>query len=47
MTVFEYLIENDILDKKEFTDLHSVRSIKIDNKYLYDPNTKMDDIKII
>lgn len=47
MTVFDYIIENKILNKKEFIDLHSVRSIKIDDKYLFDPNISINDIKTI
>ncbi|MCK9415312.1 hypothetical protein M0Q97_01485 [Candidatus Dojkabacteria bacterium] len=47
MTVFDYIIENKILNKKEFIDLHSVRSIKVDNKYLFDPNISINNIKTI
>lgn len=49
MKLFDYLIENKIIEKKEFNDLHSVRAIKINDKIVSDPNIniqKSDKITI-
>ena len=49
MKLFDYLIENKIIEKKEFNDLHSVRDIKINDKIVSDPNIniqKSDKITI-
>jgi hypothetical protein len=44
--VFEYLLENEILNKNEFIDHFSIRSIKLNEKIVCDSeqNIKKGDI---
>jgi len=46
-TVLDYLLENKILDKKEFVDDFSVRAIKINQVVLNDPQKKINKGEII
>jgi len=48
MSVFKYLLENKLVDdKKEFQELFSVRAIKVDEKYLSDPQQDIKSVKKI
>ena len=47
-TVFDYLLENNIVDdKKEFVDLHSVRAILVNNAPLSDPQMDINEVETI
>ena len=45
MSIFTYLLENKILDKKEFLDVYSVRGIKVNDKPLNNPQMDIKDVK--
>ena len=47
MTIYKYLLDNKIVDKKEFTDLYSVRSILVNDKPLNDPYMDINKVKKI
>lgn len=46
-TIYEYLLSQKILTKKEFQDLFSVRAIKINDVLLTDPSMIMGNINKI
>ena len=47
MSVFKYLIENNLVEEKEFQELLSIRAIKVNDEHLTDPQMKIKNIEKI
>ena len=47
MNIYKYLLENKLVDQKEFADLYSVRAIMVNDRPLTDPYMDINKVKKI